>query len=154
MTTKAEFNAEEWATIVGAAPLAGLRVVAASRGGTIRESVAMGKVYQHAREQHGASELLDELVSSPPSIESIQQGEQTDIGQVSTERLQQAVSILEQKATPEELDSYKHFVLTLAEAAARAHKEGGFLGIGGREVSEEEQAVLDDLAAKLQLAGA
>jgi hypothetical protein len=28
---------------------------------------------------------------------------------------------------------------------ARAHKEGGFLGIGGKEVSESEQAALDEI---------
>jgi hypothetical protein len=32
---------------------------------------------------------------------------------------------------------------------AHAHKEGGVLGIGGKEVSAEEQAALDELSAKL-----
>ncbi len=35
----------------------------------------------------------------------------------------------------------------MAETVARAHKEGGFLGIGGKEVSEAEQAALDRIAA-------
>ena len=42
---------------------------------------------------------------------------------------------------------YKRFVFSLAEEVARAHKEGGFLGIGGTEISEREQAVLDEIAA-------
>jgi hypothetical protein len=37
----------------------------------------------------------------------------------------------------------------VAEAAARAHKEGGFIGIGGKEVSEAEQAALDEIGAIL-----
>ena len=35
------------------------------------------------------------------------------------------------------------------DAAARAHKEGGFIGIGGKEISPEEQAVLDQISAAL-----
>ena len=36
-----------------------------------------------------------------------------------------------------------------AEAAAKAHKEGGFIGIGGKQVSAEEQAALDEIQAVL-----
>jgi hypothetical protein len=39
--------------------------------------------------------------------------------------------------------------MEVGEAAAKAHKEGGFIGIGGKEVSVEEQAALDDLQATL-----
>jgi hypothetical protein len=41
-------------------------------------------------------------------------------------------------------------VLGVGDTVAHAHREGGFLGIGGKEVSEHEQAVLDDVAATLQ----
>jgi len=69
----------------------------------------------------------------------------------STERLRTAVEILEQKASPEEVEDYKRFVLTVAEAAANAHREGGFLGVGGKQVSEAEQTALDDIATTLRL---
>jgi hypothetical protein len=32
---------------------------------------------------------------------------------------------------------------------AQAHKEGGVLGVGGKEVSDRERAVLDELAGML-----
>jgi hypothetical protein len=35
--------------------------------------------------------------------------------------------------------------MEVAEAAAKAHKEGGFIGIGGKEISPEEQVALDEL---------
>ena len=63
MTTKADFNAEEWSTVVEAPVYAAMRVITADRGGTLRESLAMGHVYQEARGHHGESELLDELVN-------------------------------------------------------------------------------------------
>lgn len=152
MTKKADFNAEEWSTVTEAPMLAGMRVVVADRGGTIRESLAIGKTYQAARQRQGESELLDELVGSLPAMLSPDQlGSLEQLKQMSQERLREATRLLDEKATAEEVDVYKQFVLTLAETAARAHKEGGFLGIGGKEVSEKEQAVLDELAGELGL---
>ena len=150
MTKKADFNAEEWATVAEAPVLAGMRLVAASRGGTIRESLAVGKVYAKARQENGESDLLDELVASPPSPDPGQLRSSGDIGQLSTDRLVQALRILEEKASAEEVEAYRRFVIAVAQAAASAHREGGFLGVGGKEVSDEEQRALDDLAATLK----
>ena len=150
MTSKADFNAEEWATVVEAPVLAGMRVVSAHRGGTIRESLAVAKVYAAAREAQGDSALLDELVASPPAVDTQQVRESGgDIKAFSDERLREALRVLGGKATPEEVEQYKGFVMQVAEAAAKAHKEGGFIGIGGKEVSPEEQAALDEIQATL-----
>ena len=151
MTKKADFNAEEWSTVAEGPLLAGMRVVTASGGGKIRESLAMAKTYVHAREQAGESELLDALVAAPPSIDAERARESGDIKKASSARLTEALEILTAKATSEEIDAYKRFVLTVAEAAANAHKEGGVLGVGGKRVSDEEQAALDELAATMDL---
>ena len=146
MTSKADFNAEEWSTVVEGPVLAGLRVVAASRGGSIRESIAVSKVYAAARQAQGDSEFLDALVSSPPAVDAQEvRARGGDIATVSGERLRDALRILREKATPEEVDDYKGFVKQVAETAAKAHKEGGFIGIGGKEISAEEQAALDEI---------
>ena len=150
MAAKADFNAEEWSTVVEGPVLAGMRVVTANRGGTIRESLAMGKVYAHARERQGQSELLDALVSSPPALDRERVRAVGDVGRATTQGLRDALEILERKASPEEVETYKRFVLDMAEAAAKAHKEGGFIGIGGKQVSESEQAALDEIAAALR----
>jgi hypothetical protein len=149
MTKKAEFNAEEWAKVVEGPMLAGLRVVTADRGGTIRESIAMGKAYAHARKQQGESELLDELVTQPPAIDAKRFQSGGDVAPLVDAGLREAVRLVEQKASPEEVESYRRFVIAVAEAAAGAHREGGFLGIGGKHVSEAEQAALDEIAASL-----
>jgi hypothetical protein len=153
MTRKADFNADEWTTLVEAPVLAGMRVVTAGRGGTIRESMAMGKVYAGARKEQGESELLDELVASPPAMDPQRVGSTGDIKGAAGELLHEALAILDAKASPEERSAYRSFVLALAEAVAGAHKEGGFMGVGGRQVSEDEQAALDEIAATLQRAG-
>lgn len=153
MTKKAEFNADEWSGIAEGPLLAGMRVITASRGGTIRESLAMGQTYAKARQQQGESELLDDLVAAPPSLDPERVRAAGDVGRASSEGLRTALGLLQQKASPEEVEAYKRFVMSVAEAAATAHKEGGFMGVGGKQVSEEEQAALDDLAATLQLTG-
>ncbi len=150
MTRKADFNAEEWSTVVNGPLFAGMRVISADRGGTLRESLAMGRVYQQAREHHGESELLDELVKSPPSIDPDQVREAGgNIAAIATQKLRDGIEILEAKATPAEIDAYKRFVMTLAQAVATAHKEGGFLGIGGKQISEAENQALDEISAAL-----
>jgi hypothetical protein len=153
MTTKADFNAEEWSQVVEAPLLAGLRVIAADRGGTLRESLAMGRVYTEARERKGESELVDELVQSPPALDQERLRGVGDVKAASDERLREALGVLESKAEAADVEAYKRFVLAVAEAAARAHKEGGFIGIGGKEVSESEQAALDEIAATLEGGG-
>lgn len=150
MTKRADFNAEEWANVVNGPLYAGMRVVGADRGGTLRESMAMGRVYQEARQRHRESELLDDLVKSPPSLDPEKFREVGgDIAAATSQQLRGAVATLEAKATPGEVDAYKTFVMTVAQAAAGAHKEGGFLGIGGKQVSDAENQALDEISAAL-----
>ena len=149
MTRKADFSAEEWSLLLEGPPVAGLRVVTAERGGTIRESLQMGQAYAEARKEHGSSDLLDDIVSEQPPIKPGQFGSVEDIREQASERLREAVDLLEQKAAPEEAEAYKNFVVTLAQRVASAHKEGGVLGIGGKEISDSEQAALDEIASTL-----
>jgi hypothetical protein len=150
MTSKADFNAEEWTTVVEGPLYAATGVISADRGGALRESLALGRVYQAARGAHGDSALLDELVKSPPSIEADRVREAGgNVAAVVPERLREAIGILEAKATPEEVDAYKRFVMTVAQAVASAHKEGGFLGIGGKQVSDAENRALDEISTAL-----
>src|SRR5215211_706641 len=148
MTTKSEFNAEEWETVAQAPALGALMVMIADRGGAIRESIALGKAYNEAR-QNGGTELVQEVVSSPPRLDPTSIGPRDHARDQLPQRLTEAVRLVEQKATPDEAEDYRRFILRLADVVAHAHKEGGVLGIGGKEVSAEEQAALDELSAKL-----
>jgi hypothetical protein len=150
MTRRADFNAEEWATVVEAPIYAALRVIAASHGGRLRESLALSRTYQEARVSDGQSELLDELVKSPPAIDADElRHAQANIAEVATQQLRDAIGIVEAKATPAETDAYKKFVMTVAQAVASAHKEGGFLGFGGKQITDAENQALDELSGAL-----
>jgi hypothetical protein len=154
MTTKADFNAEEWTTLVEAPLLAGMSVLAAERGGTLKESVAVGRTYAEARQNHGESPLLDAIVASPPAMDPARLREGGgDVKQLATARLRDAAALIDSKASADEARAYKQFVVTVAEAVANAHREGGFAGIGGTPVSDNEQAALDTIRSTLGLTG-
>jgi len=148
MTTKTEFNAEEWERVTQAPALAGVMVIKADRGGTIRESIALGKAYAEARRESGG-ELLEQIVVTAPQLDPASIGPPDQLREQLLQRIREAVRIVEEKGTPEEADEFRQFILRLADVVAHAHKEGGVLGIGGKEVSPEEQAVLDQLASTL-----
>src|SRR5688500_3080117 len=152
MTTKSEFNAEEWDRIAQAPALAALMVMVADRGGAIRESIALGKAYTAAR-QNGSTELVQQLVSAPPRLDPTGMGPPDQLREQLPQRLTEAIRLVEEKATPEEAEDYRSFILHLADVVAHAHKEGGVLGIGGKEVSAEEQAALDQLRTTLNAGG-
>jgi hypothetical protein len=143
MTEKAAFNAEEWSKVVEAPALVALRVIAADRGGTIRESLSLGRAYAAARSD--GSGLFQEIVSSAPQVDPSELKDPGALPQRAESAVREALALLEQKAAPEEVEAYRDFLLKVAETVARAHKEGGFLGIGGKEVSESEQAALDEI---------
>ena len=152
MATKSDFNGEEWERVAQAPAYAALMVILADRGGSIRESIAVGKAYAEARRDDGG-ELIEALVSAPPNLSPSEMGSRDELRTQIPERIAQAVRTVEEKATPEEVEQYRQFILRVADRVARANKEGGVLGIGGEEVSEDEQAALDELAATIGASG-
>jgi hypothetical protein len=143
MTGKADFTEEEWKLILEGPPSAGLIVVSAQRGGTFREAFAIGKAYTEARKQHGDSELLDEIVAAKPERDHTRYHSYDELKQAGLQHLRDAVALLEQKATPEEVEGYRRFVLDLSERVANAHREGG------EQVSEAERAAIGEISASL-----
>lgn len=57
--------------------------------------------------------------------------------------LKEAVALVASKGSPEDVRHYKDVLLDVAQRTAEAAKEGGFLGIGGVAVSDQEKAMLD-----------
>jgi hypothetical protein len=147
MTKKAAFNAEEWAVVTTAPVLTGMLVIAADRGGTVRESVAISKAYAAALQQE-PGELLKEILATPPTLDrSLSPKDPDGLRAAAPAQLRQAIRTLERVATDAEVVAYKRFVFTVADTVARAHREGGFLGIGGTEISAHEQETLDAIGA-------
>ena len=143
MTTKADFTPDEWKAVLQGPPAAGMIVLTAAHGGTFRETIAMSKAYAEARGEHGESELLDEIVSAKPKVDHTRYHSPEELRDGGLGHIRDAVALLESKATAEELDDYRHFVLTLANKVAAAHKEHG------QDVSPAEAEAIQQITAAL-----
>ena len=141
MTGKADFTPEEWNLIREGPVTAGMVSLMAERGGSFRESWALAKTYAETRQQQGESELLDALVAEKP--ETKRHGSPEELNDAGLRRLREAVALLEQKATPDEVESYKRFALDVATRVASAHKEGD------ASVSPAEREALAKIEASL-----
>lgn len=144
---KARFSPTEW-TLVRNAPMAATSLVTAaspsSASKTAEEvAAAMAAVVDSAKEapytsliaalyQGGVDDLTGAGMDDPMAI------------------VKQAAALVQQHA-PDESRAYNQLLVNAAYAAAEAVKEGGFLGIGGKKVTAEEQAVIDSLTAALGL---
>ena len=139
MTGKSDFSPQEWEVVLEGPPSAGMIVITAQRGGTLRESFSMAKAYAEARKQHGDSQLLDEIASTKPEIDHTRYHSPEELKDHGLQHLREAVELLEAKAAPEEVDEYRRFVLTLANRVAEAHKG----------VSDAERSAMEEIAQAL-----
>ena len=143
MTTKAAFTQEEWTDVVAGPVTAGTIVVTAARGGMFREAVAMSKAYVEARQLHGQSELLDEIVAAKPKADHTRYHSFEELKDNGLQHLREAVALLESKAAAEEVDDYRRFVLSVANKVAGAHREHG------QAVSPAEADAIEQITAAL-----
>ena len=145
MTTKQAFTDTEWEEILEGPPGAGMLVISAQRGGMWKETISMAKAYAEARTEHGNSELLDEIVAAKPKVDHSRYHSPEEAREHSLAHLRDAVTLLGDKATPEELDQYRRFIVSLAKKVAAAHREHG----NDESISEAEQAAIDSIAQAL-----
>ena len=143
MTGKADFTEDEWKLVLEGPPTAGMIVATAQRGGTFREALAIGKTYGEARKEHGESELLDEIVAAKPEVDRTRFHSPEELKEHGLQLLRDAVAVVERKATPDEVEDYRRFVVTLADRVAAAHREEG------TAVSPAEQSAIDEISAAL-----
>jgi hypothetical protein len=152
MTTKADFTEEEWARL-GRAPLvAGLAISLADPGGPIealKESVASLKTILEAAEGGGHGELVDEVAKDVAARARERQNplagfhpKGATASQEILDELRDVNALVTEKATPEEAADFREYLLTAAQRAADAAKEGGFMGFGAKQVSEGEERML------------
>src|SRR5262249_48481991 len=100
MTTKAALSPEEWKVVLEGPPSAGMIVVTAASGGMFKETVAMSKAYVEARAQHGASELLDEIVAAKPAMDHTRYHSADELRASGLEHLRSAATLLDATAPP------------------------------------------------------
>lgn len=145
MTTHADFTEEEWDTVLEGPTSAGMIVTTAERGGTFREVFAMAKAYTEARQEHGSSELLDEIVAHRPETDRAKAHSTAEMKDHYLSNIRAAVALVAAKATPAELGDYRLFVVSLAKRVAAAKQEKG----SDDGVSPAEAAAIDEIEGAL-----
>ena len=159
MTTKADFNDEEWTRLKRAPFVAGMAITLADPGGPIEafketkatlQTVAgavggdrdplvqaiAGEVTAEARERHSPLAGFKPTSGATAGVEIL-------------DELAAVNGILNEKATPEEAGAVREWLIAAAQEAANAAKEGGFLGFHAERVSAGEQDMLDRLKETL-----
>jgi len=160
MTGRAQYSPEEWNLVRKAPGMVGLAVVAASPSGPLgilKEMFAVGKLVGETMLQDRPNTLISSVVADLATREGREQAQPTEISGMSPEQAKshaldtcrRVAALVDQKATREEAEGFKRWLLLLGRCAAEAAKEGGFLGIGGTRVSEQEIAALNEAAAAL-----
>ena len=147
MTAKSAFSPADWQTVLEGPPTAGLIVITAAHGGTIRETIAMAEAYTEARREHGDSELLDEIVAARPKLEHGRYHTPDELKEHGLAELREAASLVGKTATADELNDYRHFVVALASKVAVAHREHG------QSVSPAEAAAIQDITTAVGATG-
>jgi hypothetical protein len=157
MTSKAAFTDEEWERVRRAPMVAGMAITIADPGGPIEITKEGMATLRAATVSPSQQELLAAVALD---IQGMMQQKQNPAkgfkpksaptaGTEILDELRAVDAIVVAKATPEETEAFRGWLITTAQAAADAAKEGGFMGFGAVQVSEGEQAMLDQIRSAL-----
>jgi len=163
MATKASFTPEEWQRLLDSPLLASMAVTAADPSGLIglvQEGFAASRALAEAKSAAGGNALIKAVAAdfeTKEGREAARDGLKARFaGSPAAELKPKAISALREVASlldaraPEDARAFKSWLEDLARRVAEAAKEGGFLGFGGVQVSEAEQATLAEISAALE----
>jgi hypothetical protein len=155
MATKDSFTAEEWTLLRIAPSLVSVGITAADPSGlfgSVKEAVAGSNRMLEALSTNRELELFAALSAdrSIPGVPDVQQllGDGTREQQLENfkaaalQQVSTAAELVARKATVAEAAAYRQMLVNIADTAAGAAKEGGFLGFGGVRVSDRERAFI------------
>jgi hypothetical protein len=157
MTGKAAFTEDEWVRVRRAPTVAGMAISLADPGGPIE----LSKETMATLRGIGSPPTQDELLlavsqdvmamgqrrENPMSGYKIEDPSQA--GAQVLRELREVQDLVEAKATPPEAAAFARWMLEVAQDAADAAKEGGFMGFHAERVSEGEQRMLDSIREAL-----
>ena len=162
MANKASFTPAEWTRIVGSPMVVSMAVTASDPSGLwglLKEGMAGGWAMLEARRDPQANELIKAVAedfATAETRESTRDALQTkfkvkDVAEIRTkaiEELRAVAALLDAKA-PGDAAAFKSWLQEIAQKAAEAANEGGFLGFGGVAVSQAEKATIAEIASTL-----
>jgi hypothetical protein len=165
MAKQDAFSTEEWNLLRLAPSLISGGMAAADPSGifgSIKEATAGASGMAEAFKANSTLELFSSLgadrsipgMPDPKTLlgEGSREQQMQNFKGAVLERVKGAVDLVARKASPAEADAYKQMLVGIAQKAAEASKEGGFLGFGGVRVSDKEQAFITEVKKAVGLA--
>ncbi|HEV8087137.1 MAG TPA: hypothetical protein VGQ50_00535 [Actinomycetota bacterium] len=157
MTGKAAFSDEEWKRICRAPFVVGMALTIADPGGPIEISEEGMATIRSATVPPSQEELLAAVALDIQAQMQAKHNPAKDFKPTSAptaaaeilDELRAVDGMIAAKATPEETEAFRTWMMVTAQAAADAAKEGGFMGFGAERVSAGEQAMLDQIKSAL-----
>ena len=158
MTTKADFTEDEWATLLRSPIVAGMAITFADPGGPIEvvkeTSAVLRFVTDSSSEERG--DLVGEVARDVRALARQRNNPVRDFrprgamaGKEILDEIARANEIVSSKATPEEAEAFREWIMECAQRAAEAAKEGGFMGFHAERVSQGEKDMLAQLGSVL-----
>jgi transcription antitermination factor NusG len=157
VTAKASFTDEEWERVRRAPMVAGMAITIADPGGPIEISKEGMATLRAATVPPSQQELLAAVALDIQAMiqqkqnpgRSFKPKSAANAGAEILDELRAVDAIVAEKATPEETEAFRDWLVATAQAAADAAKEGGFMGFGAVRVSDGEHAMLDQIRGAL-----
>lgn len=162
MSLKQSLTSDEWTAVRDGVMLAGLAVSAADPNGLwgmLKEGWANAQNLAAGRSHTSAvvKELVDEVMSADgrsaiqASIKQRLAGASSgQVSKIALAAMADVARIIDTKIGANGVE-LKQWLYTNAERVAAAASEGGILGFGGVQVSENEKATLEELKSALKL---
>ena len=154
MTTKTDFTDDEWARVRRAPLVAGLAISLADPGGPIETAKESMATLKNATNPPSREQLLSDVALDIQEMAQKRENplkgfkpEGPNPGEGVLDELRAVVAIVGAKASAEEAAAFGTWLVTAAQAAADAAKDGGFMGFHAVQVSEREQAMIDKVKA-------
>jgi hypothetical protein len=160
MTSRTDFTQEEWLRLKRAPFVAGMAVSLADPGGPIevvKETGATLKAVVAAAESGDRGQLVeaiardvrDEARRRQTPLAGFKPSKGATAGVEILDELREVNRLVSEKAAPDDAAAVRAWLLAVAQEAADAAKEGGFMGFRAERVSEGEQRMLDQLSRAL-----
>jgi hypothetical protein len=151
MTSKSDFTEEEWARVIRAPFVAGMAITLADPGGPIeaaKESMASIRSATNppTREQLLAEVALDiqaQVQQHHNPVKGYRPTGTTAPGEQVLGELREVHALVASRASDEETAAFGAWLVSTAQDAADAAKEGGFMGFNAEQVSQREKDMID-----------
>lgn len=162
MASRDSFTSKEWDVLATTPDAVCFAMIAAQEGGAVQERQAFFDAWEASGGQPFSDNQLvltiirnrdpdgEEIAFESQYTEAFSSMEAGPTREAALAYCRSAGQLLRAKGTTEDFDAYQQWLLYIAEHVASSSKSGGFLGFGGKAISDSERDLMNDCVAALK----